>query len=325
MPVRIEKQFSLVLSLVSMILCLTVNDSRAADITWAAPRTITDESDISTNGTLVHAGSWGTNGVVNVDVGGEIIPFEDKAPGGSVNGGTVQLTGIRSESRQLSTAFDASGTDVGSDFEEVLDGFAFETGGAANEMKVTLLGLTSQTLYEVQVFVSDDRNTVNDILFGDQPNVDRVNPTLGNLTQRVVLADSPVFTGTFFADSTSQDFFLFGSRLTQRLISAYQLRDISPPPLLPGDFNGNGVVDAADYSVWRNNLGGTFDLNGNGDETGASVGTVDEADFQLWRDNFGNAVLETSTVASQQVPEPTSMLLIAIVAGILGVRREVIS
>lgn len=56
---------------------------------------------------------------------------------------------------------------------------------------------------------------------------------------------------------------------------------------LPGDFNGDRAVDIADYTVWRNNLGGNFDLNGNGDEAGGSSGVVDAADYELWKANFG--------------------------------------
>ena len=32
-----------------------------------------------------------------------------------------------------------------------------------------------------------------------------------------------------------------------------------------GDFNNDGKVDAADYTVWRDNLGSDFNLAGNGD------------------------------------------------------------
>ncbi|MEM7315692.1 MAG: G8 domain-containing protein, partial [Planctomycetota bacterium] len=59
------------------------------------------------------------------------------------------------------------------------------------------------------------------------------------------------------------------------------------PNGLPGDFNHNYVVDAADYTVWRDNLGAADEsaLNGNGD----GMNGVDMADFFLWRDNFGES------------------------------------
>jgi hypothetical protein len=69
-----------------------------------------------------------------------------------------------------------------------------------------------------------------------------------------------------------------------------------------GDYNGNGVVDAADYTLWRDTLGSQLDLraDGNGD------GTVDEADYVFWNDRFGNVIGTGSRAA---VPEPTAALL----------------
>ena len=43
--------------------------------------------------------------------------------------------------------------------------------------------------------------------------------------------------------------------------------NVQSAPLL-GDYNQNGVVDAADYTVWRDTLGSTTDLRANGDNTG---------------------------------------------------------
>lgn len=84
---------------------------------------------------------------------------------------------------------------------------------------------------------------------------------------------------------------------------------------LDGDFNGDGFVDLADYNVWRNNLGGTADLSGNGDETGGSAGVVDAADYTLWKENFGVTFASSNLVAGSQVPEPgTAVLLVAAVS-----------
>lgn len=52
-------------------------------------------------------------------------------------------------------------------------------------------------------------------------------------------------------------------------------------PLNQGDYNGDGVVNSSDYSVWRSHYGmspASFsDGDGNGD------GTVDTADYVIWR------------------------------------------
>jgi CSLREA domain-containing protein len=58
-----------------------------------------------------------------------------------------------------------------------------------------------------------------------------------------------------------------------------------PAGVLPGDYNGDHVVNAADYTVWRNTLGAAVSpgdgADGNGD------GVVDARDYAVWRGNFG--------------------------------------
>ena len=67
---------------------------------------------------------------------------------------------------------------------------------------------------------------------------------------------------------------------------------------LPGDYNFNGVVDAADYSVWRDTVGSTNDLRADGD----SDGMIDADDYDFWKANFGN-VLAVGSGASVLAPE----------------------
>ncbi len=76
-------------------------------------------------------------------------------------------------------------------------------------------------------------------------------------------------------------------------------------PLLPGDYNSNGIVDAADFTVWRSSLGlaGLAPFSG-GDGTGD--GAVTQADYDVWRNNFG---MTLSDVDNRLVPEPGTMLL----------------
>lgn len=89
---------------------------------------------------------------------------------------------------------------------------------------------------------------------------------------------------------------------------------------LVGDFNGDMKVDAADYTVWRDNLGTNFDLNGNGDETGGSAGVVDMADYAAWKANFGNSS-GAGSGAVAQVPEPASIASLMLLPG-LGILRR---
>ncbi len=103
-----------------------------------------------------------------------------------------------------------------------------------------------------------------------------------------------------------------------RLVIASSL---AVPPLgLPGDFNGDHIVDAADYTVWRNNLGSNFALGGNGDETGGSSGLVDAADYALWKSHFGEASVGSGGLANTSaVPEPGSLVLLLLAVATLPI------
>lgn len=94
---------------------------------------------------------------------------------------------------------------------------------------------------------------------------------------------------------------------------------------LPGDYNGDGLVDAVDYAVWRENLG---TVGPAGDGTGPGLngvpdGAVDSFDFSFWRANYGaSAAAVTANLAGRTVPEPAGSLL-ALLAALCGwVRRR---
>ncbi len=74
----------------------------------------------------------------------------------------------------------------------------------------------------------------------------------------------------------------------------------------PGDYNGDSIVDAADYVVWRKNLGSTTHLNADGDFSS----TVDLPDYELWRANYGGyGGGDSSTAMVSAIPEPASFIL----------------
>lgn len=79
---------------------------------------------------------------------------------------------------------------------------------------------------------------------------------------------------------------------------------IAAPVGVLGDYNGNGIVDAADYVVWRDSPPSLVN-------EGASLGVVDQADYDFWRQRFGaNSAVGSATGsgASNAVPEPASWL-----------------
>jgi hypothetical protein len=69
------------------------------------------------------------------------------------------------------------------------------------------------------------------------------------------------------------------------------------PDGLAGDFNSNGVVDAADYAVWRKEK--SFQTSSFADANGDGVANA--ADYVIWRANFGKA---RTGIAAALVPEP---------------------
>ena len=76
-----------------------------------------------------------------------------------------------------------------------------------------------------------------------------------------------------------------------------------------GDYNGDGTVNAADYTIWRDTLGSTTDLRANGNATGASATLIDQADYVAWQANFGESGAGSGTSA---IPEPSSLALLAL-------------
>ncbi|MGD9634151.1 MAG: hypothetical protein AB7G28_06055 [Pirellulales bacterium] len=77
-----------------------------------------------------------------------------------------------------------------------------------------------------------------------------------------------------------------------------------------GDYNQNGVVDAADYTVWHDNLGSESLMN----RDARLSGPVGDADYDVWRANFGQA-LGAGSGAAPTVPEPATCLLCVLALG----------
>jgi hypothetical protein len=65
-------------------------------------------------------------------------------------------------------------------------------------------------------------------------------------------------------------------------------------PELVGDYNDNDVVDAADYVVWRNNVGTSTELPND-----SLDGTIGTAQYNQWRTHFGQRL-----AAARRYPPP---------------------
>ena len=80
-----------------------------------------------------------------------------------------------------------------------------------------------------------------------------------------------------------------------------------------GDYNQNGVVDLADYTVWRDALGQTGEgLVADGDFSGI----VDMGDYQVWKDNFG-VTASNANLLTAPIPEPATAVLLIMHGGLV--------
>ena len=89
---------------------------------------------------------------------------------------------------------------------------------------------------------------------------------------------------------------------------------------LPGDYNQNGIVDTADFVVWRKKVGSGISLP-NDDTTG-----VGPDDYTRWRENFGQTLGSNGNgsdfLIGSAVPEASSVRLLIVAMCLGGVFRR---
>ncbi|MEM9186373.1 MAG: FG-GAP-like repeat-containing protein [Planctomycetota bacterium] len=132
---------------------------------------------------------------------------------------------------------------------------------------------------------------VADLTFGDRFFSHAVGDVDGNGTLDLVVADGGT-SRTYVASSS-----LINGGYQVSLAGTETIEDLNFAMIaaLPGDYNGNGVVDAGDYTHWRDHFGQTtaaaLAADGNGD------GRVDAIDYTIWRDQFQAATAATAATA----------------------------
>lgn len=94
---------------------------------------------------------------------------------------------------------------------------------------------------------------------------------------------------------------------------------VTTAPIFAGDYNGDGIVNAADYTTWRNNLGapaGTLPNDADG-------GVIGPAQYATWKNNFGNTLIGSGASSIAAVPEPgaTPLLIATLILVPLAGRR----
>ena len=85
---------------------------------------------------------------------------------------------------------------------------------------------------------------------------------------------------------------------------------------IEGDYNADGLVDLADYAVWRNHLGSSTALPN--DPHGGTIGV---AQYTTWKNNFGTVLASSLTSQTNAVPEPGTIGLMLLMMAAAASRK----
>ena len=158
---------------------------------------------------------------------------------------------------------------------------------------------------------------------GNWSQVDSVGGTNGHTNQTIHVAIPLTSWTSLPAGSPSYSiYFALNGNWGSLPASVYfdNLRLVNLLAPLTGDFNQNGVVDIADYVVWRDTVGSTTDLRADANLNGV----VDAADFDLWRSSFGaSGTAGGSAIGSSAVPEPTNTLQMMVLVAAATIFRAI--
>ena len=226
----------IILSLSLIGLLAATGPLSAATVTWTAATTISGDSDVSLTGTLNRAFNFGASGspaLADTTVNG--VTFTAAAYNLSISQfptmtNTVQDVGALSGA---SNNYGVSGTaynSLTSQYQALLTSGIFAFTDAP--LTLTLNGLTSGQLYQVQIWTNDSAlNT------GALRNTVLTGASNVSLQQNVQDEDGGVgqyAIGTFTADSSSQNIFMTGTGSSARtLINGFQLRAVPEPGVMP--------------------------------------------------------------------------------------------
>jgi hypothetical protein len=121
--------------------------------------------------------------------------------------------------------------------------------------------------------------------------------------------------GNAFNTAGMQDLkFYYATPDEKASLRAGFVKYVTGAPGVPGDYNNNGVVDAADYVLWRK--GGPLQNEVD------TPGTVNAADYTAWRARFGNTSGSGTSLDGPAVPEPGTFGLVAFAIALAAAARR---
>lgn len=226
----------------------------------------------SQSGTTVTTGKLLVTNTTGSATGGAAVTV---GPNGAI-GGTGTMFGIVTVAGELAPGLSIGTINVGSLAMQSGSNLSIEIGSAASYDRVAVGG-----------GVVIDSGASIDVAFSPG-----FTPTFGQSYS--ILTAGGTVTGAFGEVNTN------GPAMVARNVAGGVVLELLSG--LAGDFNNDGAVNAADYSLWASNLGSPASMLLNAGE----AETVDAALYTVWRDNEGATLPATASA----VPEPTAALLV---------------
>jgi fibronectin-binding autotransporter adhesin len=252
-----------------------------------------------------------------------VIGANSTIPMGSLTGGVnARLSGHTSGGGAGTTVYQIGSLGTSTSFDGFIEDGNIGT-NAANFTSVTKVGGGTLTLAGANIYTGDTRvqdgtlslTQINPAMAGD------VYLSTGSILNLGFVGEDSI--DSLFIDNAPQAVGTWGrighatADFTSALITGDGLLEVltlGVVPGLAGDYNGDNVVDAVDYTVWRNNLGALTEapINNQGD----GLNGVDANDYNVWKTNYGNTLPGSGGGGlASAVPEPASAVLLALALG----------
>jgi hypothetical protein len=242
------------------------------------------------------------------------LAFEYATASGETKQGLVKYTGSKAANNLLLTVDPASG-------ESRLQN--------SSNFSINLIGYSiSSTSGSLQSGNADWSSLQDQGLSGWQesaPTANALSELIASGTQMLALAPGQSYLLGDLFDHVSGvrdlalEFILAGDTAERKGMVAY---DTVIANVL-GDYNLNGIVDAADYAVWRDKLNGADGSLPN--RSPGNTGPISQADYTFWKSRFGataGAGAGVLPLAAASVPEPSAYWLAVVgAAAVVSLRR----
>lgn len=266
-------------------------------------------------GTLVVAAQNGNAAQLNITAGWLRVNEAAIIGGTPTAAGTLNLSGgmlvtplfAKGNAGQFNFTGGTLRADV-VDFNLLNNGGTLSTGQTVGNTTIHGQFQTSGGVLEIDLASATSFDTVTatgDVLLGGDLHVRLVNGFLPYKTDAFEVVAGQSASGSFANLDANQRVHIQGTSASMLVTVANSHVTLSGfLTNVPGDYNNDGVVDKADYVVWRKSLAANSLL----DNEGATPGFTDQEDYTVWRTNFG-ATMGLGGLQGVVAPEPSTSFL----------------